>query len=258
MPKFKIINFTVFPILSFLLMCNFFIHPVYWAIFATIISIYLFLLIFFSFYIKGNYYVKSICYSKEEEKAISLTFDDGPMQNYTSQILNILKKHNIEACFFCIGKNSEENTEILKQIHINGHIIGNHSYCHSKAFDLFSAKRIINDINEADKIIKNNFGFVTKFFRPPFGVTNPTIYKSIKATNKISIGWNVRSLDTNHEDKNKVLRRLQGIKPGDIILFHDICKVTTDVLEDFINECKTKGITFKRLDKMINIEPYEI
>src|SRR5438128_1621508 len=58
----------------------------------------------------------------------ALTFDDGPTENSTERILDILNYHNVKATFFVIGVNAEKNPKLLERIHAEGHIIGNHSY----------------------------------------------------------------------------------------------------------------------------------
>lgn len=75
----------------------------------------------------------------------------------------------------------------------------------------------------------------TDLYRPPFGVTNPSIAKAIKRTHKTSIGWNVRSLDTIIDDEKKIYRRVtKGLKKGSIILLHDTSEKTYRVLADLL------------------------
>ena len=61
-------------------------------------------------------------------KQIAITFDDGPCEKYTPEILEILKNYNVKATFFVIGKNAEKHPELLKQAYNAGHEIGNHTY----------------------------------------------------------------------------------------------------------------------------------
>ena len=68
------------------------------------------------------------------EKKVWLTFDDGPNPNTSPFVLNLLKKNNVKATFFCVGKNIEEYPEIFKRIKADGHSVGNHTYSHLNGF----------------------------------------------------------------------------------------------------------------------------
>ena len=139
----------------------------------------------------------------EKEKKISLTFDDGP-GIYTLEILDLLKKYNVKATFFCIGKNIEMYPEIIKQIIDEGHLIGNHSYGHSPFFDFYNAKKIIEEIQKTDTLLEKLTSKKINFFRPPYGVTTPSIRRAIKITGHKVIGWNIRSLDGGTKNKKLI------------------------------------------------------
>ena len=104
--------------------------------------LYLIINIIGSANIQLNYFVYSQCNATTSKKEIAITFDDGPHPDITPKLIELLKKHNIEAAFFCVGKNADANPEIVANIFTGGHIIGNHSYSHSKLFDLFSSKKM--------------------------------------------------------------------------------------------------------------------
>lgn len=198
----------------------------------------LFLLAYLSILFTGSKNICSQFYTKvkctdENKSKIHLTFDDGPHPEITPQILNILKKHNQKAIFFCTGKNIEKYQEVSKQIINEGHTIGNHSFSHSIYFDFFSSKKIIDELEKTNQLIKNVTGEDCKIFRPPYGVTNPNISKAVKILNLQIIGWNIRSLDT-VKSKKTVLKRLQKSKNGDIILFHDTQKQSPEILDEFL------------------------
>ena len=84
----------------------------------------------------------------------------------------------------------------LKEIHAEGHQIGNHSHTHSNQFPLFPLDRIIGEIKVCNGILKDITGEAPTTFRPPFGVTNPRLANAIEKTKMKAIGWSVRSLDT--------------------------------------------------------------
>ncbi len=180
----------------------------------------------------SQFYTEVKCTSENKSK-VQLTFDDGPHPEITPEILKILKKHNQKAIFFCIGKNIEKYPEIAKQIIAEGHTIGNHSFSHSYFFDFFGTKKVIEELEKTNRLIKNISDKDCRIFRPPYGVTNPNIAKAVKILNLQVVGWSVRSSDT-VKNKKQVLKRLEKVKPGDIVLFHDTKANTPEILNDFL------------------------
>jgi peptidoglycan-N-acetylglucosamine deacetylase len=215
------------------------------------------LIVFWGCYNVGsNFFIRIICKADTTNKEIAISFDDGPAENYTPEILELLGKNNIKAAFFCIGKRIINNEDLLRKIYEQQHIIGNHSYSHHALFDLFSTGKMCADLDMMDEATAKATGVKPRLFRPPYGVTNPTVKKAVINGNYIPVGWSIRSLDTVIKDKQKLFSRISNLKPGDIVLFHDTSKTTLDILQTFIDHVHRSGFTFVRLDKLLNIEPY--
>ena len=104
------------------------------------------------------------------EKAVALTFDDGPDPIHTPRILNILEENNIKATFFLIGSKIETYPELVKRIYEEGHIIGNHTFS-TPSYTLWNSNKIYEDIRKTNDIIYKITGKFPFFFRPPSGVT---------------------------------------------------------------------------------------
>ncbi len=223
-----------------------------WLILLAFILLFSIGLVLGSINVCSNFYIKTICKGNNQTNSIAITFDDGPNKNITPKILDILKENKIKACFFCIGKNAELNCEILKRINNEGHLICNHTYSHSNNFDLFSSSKMKNEIIKTTSIINDIINKEVKYFRPPFGVTNPNLAKALKNTNLISIGWSLRSLDTTAKGNIiKTINRLEKIKAGDIVLLHDSILEAPEILEKFIAIVRAKDLKFVRLDELI-------
>jgi len=109
-----------------------------------------------------------------------------------------------------------------------------------------------NEITKTNYTIQNIINKEVKYFRPPYGVTNPNLAKALKNTNLISIGWSLRSLDTTSKgDISNTLKRLEKIKAGDIVLLHDRLVEAPDILKKFIEIVRKKKFEFVRLDEFI-------
>ncbi|QSW91260.1 polysaccharide deacetylase family protein [Flavobacterium endoglycinae] len=207
--------------------------------------------------ISSNYHVKAYCNnSSETEKKIAITFDDGPSV-YTLEVLQLLKKYNAKATFFCIGKNIETHPEILKQIIDDGHLVGNHSYSHSKFFDFYNQDKIHKEIIKTDQLLEQFTPGKINFFRPPYGVTTPSIRRALKVTGHKTIGWNIRSLDGGTKNQELILNRIiKRVSPGGIVLLHDTGAHSVLVLEQFLQFLQQNNYQVVSIEELLNLKAY--
>lgn len=188
---------------------------------------------------------------------VALTFDDGPIAGKTDEVLRILKEHDVPAAFFCIGNRVDKHPEIVRRIDKEGHLIGNHSYWHGRLFDLKSAPMVTRELYDTDVAIFKVIGRKPRFFRPPYGVTNPMIARSVKRLNHSVAGWSVRSFDTIISDRDRLFKRItRSIKGGDVVLLHDYSAATIQILPDLISFIRERGLKIVRLDELLNEKPY--
>lgn len=227
-----------------------------WA-YVALAFVYLLILFYGCYYIGSNFFIQVMCSAATDKKIITITFDDGPDSVNTPQILNILQKHHVPAAFFCIGNRMAGNEAVLKQIHEQGHIIGNHSFSHHFWFDLFSSAKMLDDMRLMDQAMKQTTGLTPLLFRPPYGVINPNLKKAVIKGDYVPIGWSVRSMDTVINDPQKLLNKVVSrLNPGAVFLFHDTGTATISVLPLFIEQAKAQGYQIVRLDKMLNLQVY--
>ncbi len=189
---------------------------------------------------------------------IAISFDDGPNAEITPKVLEKLDRYGIKAAFFCIGKNITNNPELIGKIHKKGHLIGNHSFNHENRFPILSTSKIQEELESCNQIITDKIGFKPRFFRPPFGVTNPRIAKAVKNLKLTTIGWSLRTLDTS-KSPDKVIRKIKrNLTGGDIILLHDNNEGVIEILDFLIPFAEENGLKIVRADKLIKKEAYEI
>lgn len=202
-------------------------------------------------------YVKTKCKATTIKKKIALTFDDGPDPKITPKVLELLDQYQIKATFFCIGNHIESNQDLLKEMDQKGHLIGNHTYSHDRWFDLHSSQKMKTNIEKTNGLIFDSIHKKTKLFRPPYGVTNPTLKKAIKDFNFHIIGWSIRSLDTVKNTEDTLNRIKKRLSTGDIILFHDNREHIVDILTLFLEYTKNEKYEIVPLDELLNIKAYE-
>jgi len=218
---------------------------------------YLLFLLIVSTTVKLNFFVRSHNSNPQVvDRKIAITFDDGPVEN-TKEILRVLKKYEVKASFFCIGKNIEKNPDIFKAVLEEGHFIGNHSYSHTMTMGFLSTKKIIKEITTCDEICEKTVGISPKTYRPPFGVINPKIQRALMQTEHTVIGWNVRSYDAVLSSQDYILKRIiKKIKPGDVVLLHDNNLKTVYILEQLLIFLKDNNYTPVRVDNLFQIDAY--
>lgn len=191
------------------------------------------------------------------KKKVYLTFDDGPIPDLTEWVLDILKKENSKATFFCIGDNIKKHPEIFKRIISEGHSIGNHTFNHLNGWKTKTENYFENfNLCETEILNFKNLKIETqksKLFRPPYGKIKPQQAKMIRKKGYEIIMWDVLSYDfdslTNPE---KCLKNVvENATNGSIIVFHDSIKAEINLrytLPKAIQILKRKGFSFAKID----------
>jgi peptidoglycan/xylan/chitin deacetylase (PgdA/CDA1 family) len=186
---------------------------------------------------------------KTDEKAVYLTFDDGPIPELTDEILEILHRFNAKATFFCVGENVKRNREIYDKILAQGHATGNHTHRHLKGWTTNNAE-YLEDIRVAGKYIESGL------FRPPYGLMS---YRQAKALSKEYqvIMWSVltKDYDAAVSSEECLQTAIQGVRPGAIIVFHDNIKAREKVLyalPQLLDHLEKEGYSSRKL--VLNLE----
>jgi peptidoglycan/xylan/chitin deacetylase (PgdA/CDA1 family) len=227
-----------------------------WVVFIPVV-VYVSLLVVGSVIIGMGFYFKSLCRSSPEDKLVALTFDDGPDPNKTPELLDLLDRFDAPAAFFCLGEKVEKHPEIVKSMDDKDHLLGNHSYSHSPWFDLYSSRKMQDEIHRTNKAIENIIGKQPRLFRPPYGVTNPALGKAIERSGMRSVGWSLRSFDTVNKQEKVKKKLVRRTLPGTVVLFHDTSHEVTDILGFYLNWLKTNGYKVVSLEQLFEVTAYE-
>ena len=153
-----------------------------------------------------------------EEKALYLTFDDGPVPEATPWVLDQLKAHDAKATFFCIGKNIEANPDLFARVKAEGHAIGNHTWDHCNGRDTATSTYMAS-VERCQKLTG------TELFRPPYGRLMPAQARALR-DNYTVVMWSVLSgdFDTRIDGARATRNVLKHAGPGAIVVFHDSVK----------------------------------
>jgi peptidoglycan/xylan/chitin deacetylase (PgdA/CDA1 family) len=192
---------------------------------------------------------------------IAMTFDDGPDAKLTPRLLDILKERKIHATFFVLGQRVQEHPEILVRAVSEGHQIGNHSWDHPPLNKLAEGG-LRHQLADTSDLIKQTIGKAPVIMRPPYGATSPRLSRAIEKEYGMKvILWSVDPFDWKNPGSKVVSERIlsgwkgsSGVKPGAIILSHDIHKGTIEAMPATLDALLAKGYKFVTMDELLALE----
>jgi peptidoglycan/xylan/chitin deacetylase (PgdA/CDA1 family) len=199
-------------------------------------------------------------------KSLALTFDDGPDETWTPQILAVLKKYQVPAAFFMVGEQAQQNPEIVSEIAQNKNfLIGNHTYLHPD-ITAISRGRLQLELNETQRVIEAEAGRKTVMFRPPYDTdstpSDPAQLASlsvVKDSGYIIAGANIDAEDWQRPGVPAIINNvLTGLKNSDnhVIVMHDAGgnrAQTVAALNQLIPLLKSQGYNFVSLNQGIGL-----
>lgn len=125
------------------------------------------------------------------EKYVALTFDDGPKAGTTDVLLDGLAERQVKATFFLIGRQIEENRELVESMAAEGHQIGNHTWNHAR-LEGASAAVIAQEVEQTDQLLQSLLGPGEYWVRPPYGGVDDTVRSTVKVP---MVKWSVDPRD---------------------------------------------------------------
>jgi peptidoglycan/xylan/chitin deacetylase (PgdA/CDA1 family) len=188
-------------------------------------------------------------------KAIALTFDDGPWPTTTTQILDILKKNNIKATFFWVGRYLQTYPELGKQVAASGHAIGNHTWNHQ--YIKYNEEGAAREIDRTSSLIEELTGVKTSMFRPPGGILNNGLAAYAEKKNYAVIMWSADSLDWRNATQSLMDNVMRQANSGGIVLMHDgggNRSRTVEALPEIIARLRKEGYIFVTVPELLEMQ----
>lgn len=179
-----------------------------------------------------------------DQRAVYLTFDDGPIPQITPWVLHLLNRYSVKATFFLVGDNVRKHPGEFRQVLAAGHRIGNHTFNHIRGFE-YNTADYLDNTEKANTLIQSDL------FRPPHGHMGMSQYYALRRKYKI-VMWDLVTRDySKHLDGPQVFRKVkQYVRNGSIITFHDSLKAEKNMkyaLPRSIEWLLEQGYTFKLL-----------
>lgn len=190
-----------------------------------------------------------------EEKVLYLTFDCGYENGNTEAILDALKKHKVPATFFVVGNFISSEPELIKRIHEEGHIIGNHTYHHPDMSQISTKDAFEKELKDVESAYEKITGEpMTKYYRPPQGKYSEENLQMAKDLGYQTFFWSLAYVDWYQDDqpsKEEAFDKLLGrIHPGAVVLLHNTSSTNGQILDELLGKWEEMGYTFKSLDQL--------
>ena len=210
--------------------------------------------------------------AKVTDKVVALTFDDGPNEPYTSEVLDILARYNIKATFFVVGKNVQLYPDVAKKIILDGNVIANHGYNHNAnhALTTYGSK----DVDLAQAAIEETLGVNPHLYRPPHGKKSPWELHALKHDDLVEVTWSVAANDQHifatfgkPTPELYAAEIVKKVQPGKIILLHDGFglehgdvhadeDLTVETLPLIIDALQKQGYSFVTIPQLLETQAY--
>ena len=169
----------------------------------------------------GPYTTRGTNYGSGARGAVALTFDDGPHPETTGPLLELLRRRQVKACFFQVGRLVEANPELTARVLAEGHELGNHSYSHDVLLMMRTGSRLADEIRRGQEVLAAQ-GQRPLCFRPPVGIVNPRLWPELLRQGLMAVGFSRRAMDWgNRKVPGLSGRLLSGVRAGEILLLHD-------------------------------------
>lgn len=209
-------------------------------------------------FVQLRFFCDAVCRGAPGGNAVALTFDDGPDPAATPVLLDALKAAGARATFFVQGSRVLAHPELARRIVREGHVIANHTHNHFWWTNFMRAHGLSRQIDQCQRAVHDATGLSPALFRPPVGLTNPHLRRSIRHAGVTLVGWDVRSLDRTGDPRAIIDRILRRARDGSVILLHGagdperIRRITEAVVAGLAR----KDYRCVGLDELLGVHPY--
>lgn len=191
------------------------------------------------------------------EPLIALTFDDGPDEQTTGLILDLLAKYNAKATFFVVGRRAELYPEIVEREALEGHEIANHTYTHRYFNRGVRQEDIVREMDRTERRLQELTGQECRFFRPPGGFYNDTVVRIAREHGYTVVlwSWHQDTRDWISPGVSRIVHKvLDNARNGDIVLLHDHVRgsmQTVQALEQILPELSRRGFKMVTVSELM-------
>lgn len=240
-----------------------------WALISTVLGLVTLFLMFSTYVYYGFGYQPDIYRTgNRNHNKVAITFDDGPSEEFTLPILEILNEYDVPATFFMVGSHVEKYPHVARKVVDEGHAVGNHTQNH-RNLPTLSTFDLHQEIVEATAVITEVTGSYPTYIRPPRGMYDGRSRRLSNLLGQEIVLWSISTRDWRYGVTASYIVRLitAKVKGGDIILFHDSGallkneggdrQATVLALPGAIEAIRAKGLEIVPLEELLHDAPLE-
>ena len=203
----------------------------------------------------GGIFVNTSCHDCDSDKVVYLTFDAGYENGNIEIILDRMKEADVRGAFFILGNLIKSNTNVVKRMFDEGHLVCNHTYCHKSMVNV-SYDEFAKELKKLEDVCLEYTGCeISKYYRPPEGRFDTDSLQHAKDMGYKTVFWSIAYADW---DNNKQMSKdaamakiLDNLHNGAIILLHPTSKTNADMISELIEKIKAEGYRFGSLDEIV-------
>ena len=188
-------------------------------------------------------------------KVIYLTFDAGYENGCTEKILDTLKAHNVPAAFFLVGNYMEKNSDLVRRMVDEGHIVGNHTMHHYDMSKLSDQEAFSKELTELEDLFQEITGkALPKYYRPPQGIYSEENLKIAQELGYRTVFWSLAYVDWQNDNQptaeyafSKLLPRTHN---GAVVLLHSTSQTNAEILDELLTKWENMGYRFASVEEL--------
>ena len=201
---------------------------------------------------------------KGDKKLVALTFNDGPADPYTNQLLDICKERNVHATFFCLTGNVKEYSNIMQRIKNEGHELGFQTASYIELLDE-DTETVRSEINEGASAVEQTTGVRPTHLRPPAGTFSEQNWLDSNGSVTAVVRWSADTQDWSLPGTEAIVANaVDAAHSGSVILMSDgggDRSQSVEALPQIIDSLQADGYTFVTISELlsaINNVPEEV
>lgn len=194
------------------------------------------------------------------QKVLYLTFDAGYENGCTTQILDVLKKHQVSAAFFLVGNYIEKNADLVRRMAEEGHIVGNHTMHHSDMSRITQRETFSKELRDLEELYRQTTGQeLPRYYRPPQGIYSEDNLKLAQELGYRTVFWSLAYVDWNNDAQPTPEQAFSKLMPrthnGAVVLLHSTSRTNAQILDELLTRWEEQGYRFGTLDELFEGTP---
>ncbi|MGQ0625497.1 MAG: polysaccharide deacetylase family protein [Sporichthyaceae bacterium] len=195
--------------------------------------------------------------ARTERKVLALTFDDGPGEELTPGLLDVLAETGTRATFALVGEKATRYPDLVRRQHAAGHELANHSWTHAD-LGLLDYDGIRRELVRTDDLLEHLTGLRTRVIRPPFGRVHGALLQYAAQVGQQLLMWDMRLLEDDYDSVGNADYVLEHLRPGSVLLAHDAGlakrKIGIAAIPAIIRGAREQGYEFVTASEMFAID----